>query len=166
MLNDAAAADCGMGRGLCRQPRAGYKYWPGTGIWRSCSVSWCRLRSILDLDSFGSRLPSCFRILHFLGSTVDAVHAPVAGAVGYYFTHVRVKVDLGILRLILRAPHILQSRSVPVRLRSTGNSGVLGDDIEKFVLPRKRRLRSTAGRRLLKMLAYSAVCLVRRSHLE
>ena len=50
-----------------------------------------------------------------------------------------MKVDLGILRLILRAPHIRQSRSVPVRLRSTGNSGLLGDDFKQFVLPRMLR---------------------------
>ena len=54
-------------------------------IWRSCSVSWCYLRSISE----------CFRIPQFLGFTVDTVHALVAGAFGYYFTYFCVKVDLG-----------------------------------------------------------------------
>ena len=32
---------------------------------------------------------------YFLGSAVDTVHASVAGAFGYYFTHFCVKVDIG-----------------------------------------------------------------------
>ena len=40
----------------------------GCHFGRSCSVSRCCLRSISDLDSFGRSLPSCFRILQFLGS--------------------------------------------------------------------------------------------------
>ena len=63
-------------------------------IWRSCSVSWCCLRIISDLDSFGRCLPSCFRILPFLGLTVDTAHASVAGAFGYYYTYFCVKEDL------------------------------------------------------------------------
>ena len=47
-------------------------------------MSWCCLRSISDLDSFGRCLPSCFRALQFLGSTVDTVHTSVSLAFWYF----------------------------------------------------------------------------------
>ena len=83
-------------------------------------MSWCCLRSISDLDSFGRCLPSCFRALQFLGSTVDTVHTSVSLAF-WYFTQFPIWWPWtlrSILDSIPRPSHLAVACRCPGRLRS------------------------------------------------